>query len=63
MCEALFSAESFGDWMEQMKPHYGEAHTDVMQEKAGLAPEEQQKEMQTWMSAARERFNSMPDTA
>ena len=58
MCEATFTAEDFGGWMEQMKSHYGEAHQEAMNEKANLSQEEKMSHMQKWMNDARERFDA-----
>jgi hypothetical protein len=58
MCPTSFQAESFADWMEQMKPHYAQAHSDFMQSSASLPKEEQMQKMHEWMEAARIRFES-----
>ena len=58
LCEHEELGETFEQWMEALKPHYAEAHADVMKGKAGLTNEEQMAEMQKWMEENRVRFNA-----
>ena len=50
--------ETFEEWMNELKPHYAEAHTEVMKGKAHLTEEEQKAEMQKWMSENKARFEA-----
>jgi hypothetical protein len=56
MCDHEESAETFEEWMNKLKPHYGEAHAEFMQGKANLADEEKKVEMQKWMANNKTRF-------
>ena len=58
LCDHQESGETFDDWMEAMKPHYAEAHTDFMLEKVQRPPEEQMAEVQKWMGTNKERFEA-----
>ena len=33
LCEHKANGETFADWMNALKPHYMEAHSDVMNDK------------------------------
>jgi hypothetical protein len=57
LCDHEAQGETFEEWMNALKPHYGEAHADVMQGKAGLSDEEKKKEMQQWMDQNKTRFD------
>ena len=43
LCEHEAQGETFEEWMNVLKPHYGEMHADFMKAKGEL-PEAQQKE-------------------
>jgi len=58
LCEHEAQGETFEEWMEAMKPHYGEVHVDFMKEQGAKSPEEQKQEMQKWMEVNRARFNA-----
>jgi hypothetical protein len=60
LCDATAEGETFEDWMNALKPHYAEAHADVMKSKANLTEEEQQAEMQKWMDKNKKRFDATP---
>ena len=59
MCEATAKGETFEQWMNALKPHYAEAHADVMNSKKGT-PEEMKVEMMNWMAENKARFDSAP---
>ena len=46
-------ASGFEDWMAALRPHYAEAHADVMSD-----PERGPKEMKQWMVENRARFDA-----
>jgi hypothetical protein len=58
ICEFEAQGETFESWMNAMKPHYAEAHAEVMQGKSGLTDEEKMKEMQKWMVENKARFDA-----
>ena len=58
LCDHEESAETFEEWMEAMKPHYGEAHADVMQKNMHLNDEEKKSEMMKWMNENKARFDA-----
>ena len=57
-CDHEASGETFEAWMEQMKPHYAEAHADFMKEQGERPQEEQMAEMQKWMAENKARFEA-----
>ena len=57
LCEVTADGETFEAWMEELKPHYGEAHADVMNSNRGT-PEEMQAEMGKWMAENKVRFDA-----
>ena len=58
ICDHEESAETFEEWMNKLKPHYGEAHAEVMQSKKGT-PEEMKAEMMKWMADNKARFDAV----
>jgi len=64
LCDHEESAETFEEWMNALKPHYGEVHAEVMQGKAGLSDEEKRKiyvsrlDSHKFQSDLRRRFES-----
>ena len=44
LCDHVAEGETFEEWMNGLKPHYAEAHAEVMQSKKGI-PEEMKAEM------------------
>lgn len=58
-CDTSFSAENFEGWVEQMKPHYAQAHADVMASHATGNEEENMKKMKEWMDQAKQRWESV----
>ena len=57
LCEVTAEGETFESWMEALKPHYSEAHADVMNSKGGT-PEEMKVEMEKWMAENKARFDA-----
>ena len=57
LCEVTAEGETFEEWMNALKPHYGKAHADVMKNKKGT-PEEMKAEMMTWMAENKARFEA-----
>jgi hypothetical protein len=58
ICEVTAEGETFETWMEALKPHYMEAHAELMKEKGALPPEKQKEAMDTWMKENKERFEA-----
>ena len=54
ICETAFTAQTFEDWMEQMKPHYMAEHADFMEANKDKPPEEGMK----WMAENKARFDA-----
>lgn len=52
-CEYEAQGDTFEDWMAALRPHYMEAHSDVMND-----PTQGQEEMERWMAENRARFDS-----
>jgi len=57
LCEYEVQGSTFEEWMNALKPHYGEAHADVMKSKQGT-PEEMKAEMERWMTENKTRFDA-----
>ena len=57
LCDHLAQGETFEEWINSLKPHYAEAHADVMESKKGT-PEEMKAEMMKWMAGNKARFDS-----
>ncbi|MAZ56752.1 hypothetical protein CL653_03100 [bacterium] len=55
LCEYVAEGETFADWMIALKPHYMEAHKDIMSD-----PSKTKEDMQKWMSENEVRFNEAP---
>ncbi len=62
LCDHEATGETFEQWMNALKPHYAEAHADVMESKKG-APEEMKAEMMQWMAQNKARFEALEDIA
>ena len=57
LCDHEAQGETFEEWMNALKPHYAEAHAEVMQSKKGT-PEEMKAEMMKWMADNKARFDA-----
>ena len=53
LCDVTASGETFEDWMQALRPHYMEAHADVMNDSS-----HSREEMEKWMSENRKRFEA-----
>ncbi|HBT81145.1 hypothetical protein A2757_02390 [Candidatus Giovannonibacteria bacterium RIFCSPHIGHO2_01_FULL_48_47] len=53
LCEVTAKGETFEEWMEALKPHYMQAHADVMNN-----PKNGKKEMEKWMAENKARFDA-----
>ena len=53
LCEVTVDGETFEEWMEALKPHYGDAHAEVMKDtnKTG-------EDRERWMAEAKARFEA-----
>lgn len=58
LCDHVAQGENFEAWMNAMKPHYGQAHADVMQANMAIPDDQKQAEMMKWMNANKARFES-----
>ncbi len=50
LCEVTTQGETFEEWMNNLKPHYEEAHPEVMKDPTG--------DMQKWMEENKARFET-----
>lgn len=57
LCDHEAQGETFEDWMNALKPHYMEAHADVIASHAG-SPEEMKAKMGEWMHENQVRFDA-----
>ena len=57
LCDHVAEAETFEQWMEMLKPHYMQAHADIMASKMGT-PEQMKEAMMKWMADNRARFDA-----
>jgi len=53
LCDHEASGETFEAWMEALKPHYGAAHADVMQDSSKT-----EEDMKNWMAENKTRFDA-----
>ena len=53
LCEVTAEGETFEEWMKALRPHYGEAHADVMNDSSKT-----KEEMENWMAENRARFDA-----
>ena len=58
LCDHEAQGGTFEEWMNALKPHYTEAHAEVMQNKKGT-PEEMKAEMMQWMTENKARFDAV----
>jgi len=59
LCDHEAQGETFEEWMNNLKPHYAEAHADFMKQKGELPKEEQMTEMKKWMDENKARFDAI----
>ncbi len=53
LCDVTAEGETFEDWMQALRPHYGEAHADVMNDSSRT-----KEDMEKWMAENRTRFDA-----
>lgn len=53
-CDFVAKGETFEDWMTALRPHYMEAHADVMSDSS-----RGKEEMEQWMAENRARFDAV----
>lgn len=51
LCKHVAQGETFENWMNALKPHYMEAHADVISD-----PSKTKEDMKKWMRENRVRF-------
>ena len=57
LCDHEAQGETFEGWMNALKPHYLEAHADVMKSHEA-SPEEMKAKMENWMQENKARFDA-----
>jgi predicted small metal-binding protein len=53
LCEHEAQGETFEEWMETLKPHYSEAHPEVMAD-----PSKTKEDMEKWVAENKVRFDA-----
>ncbi len=53
LCDHEAQGETFDEWMTALRPHYMEAHADVMNSASHT-----KEDMEKWMTENRERFEA-----
>lgn len=53
LCDVTAEGETFEDWMTVLRPHYMEAHADVVNDSS-----RGKEEMEPWMADNRARFEA-----
>jgi len=53
LCDHVAEGETFEEWMMALRPHYMEAHSDVMSDSS-----RGRDEMEAWMKENRARFDA-----
>ena len=53
LCDVTADGETFEDWMQALRPHYGEAHADVINDSSRT-----KEDMEKWMAENRVRFEA-----
>ena len=53
LCDVTAEGETFEEWMTALRPHYSEAHADVMKD-----PSHGKEEMEKWMAENKARFDA-----
>ena len=59
LCDHEVSGETFEEWMDVLKPHYIEKHSDFMQKNADKSEDDQKAEMGKWMTENKTRFEAV----
>ncbi len=58
LCEFEAQGGTFEEWVNNLKPHYAEAHADFMQAQGSKTQEEQMAEVKKWMDENKARFEA-----
>ncbi len=58
LCETSAQGETFDAWMNNLQPHYMEAHADVMTD-----PTKTKEDMQHWVDENKERFEAITENS
>ncbi len=53
LCDVTAEGETFEDWMQALRPHYGEAHADVMNDSSRT-----KEDMEKWRADNKARFDA-----
>ncbi len=53
LCDVTAQGETFEEWMNALRPHYMEAHSDVMND-----PSHTKEDMERWMTENKARFDA-----
>jgi len=53
LCDVTADGETFEEWMNALRPHYMEAHADVMNNAAHT-----KEDMEKWMTENKARFDA-----
>ncbi|PIW37255.1 MAG: hypothetical protein COW24_00955 [Candidatus Kerfeldbacteria bacterium CG15_BIG_FIL_POST_REV_8_21_14_020_45_12] len=53
LCETTAEGETFEDWMEALRPHYMETHSEVMTD-----PSKTEADLKKWMEENKVRFDA-----
>ncbi len=53
LCDTTAQGETFEEWMEALKPHYMNAHADVMSD-----PTKTKEDLTQWMVENKNRFDT-----
>jgi hypothetical protein len=53
LCDETAQGETFEDWMQALRPHYMDAHADVMNDSGKT-----EADMMTWIAENKARFDA-----
>ncbi len=53
LCDVTAQGETFEEWMNNLKPHYAQAHPEIMSD-----PSKTPEDMQKWMVENKARFEA-----
>ncbi len=53
LCETTAQGETFEEWMQNLMPHYMQAHADVMND-----PSKTKEDQQKWIAENKTRFEA-----
>ena len=54
LCEVIAKGETFEQWMQNLMPHYMEAHSEVM-----IDPNKTKEDQQKWIAENKLRFETI----